>query len=108
MSDSEILSGSAIGILTSSGGEITFVKSVCDQFHRSLCHFLKILLYQRRNGDHSISAVEYFPLHALMPSLGCPGHLQMLEIEYPGPGVPEVGQPRKSGLFRETESYHVH
>ena len=43
-----------------------------------------------------------------MPPLGSLGHGQMLEIEYLGPWITEIGNPRKTSLQGQSAAYHVH
>ena len=88
--------------------KIALIESVGDQFHRSLCHSLKLLLDKRGHCHHCSGFIQHLSFHLLMPSLSHAGHSQVLEIEYLGPRVTEVGNPRKTCLTRQLECYQMH
>ena len=88
--------------------KVALVEAVGDKLHRSLCHCLKLLLHKRGDGYYSRGIVKHFSLHPAMPSFRCSSHCQMLEIEYPGPRVPEIGNPRQSRLLSEPHADQMH
>ena len=88
--------------------EIILVESVSDELYRRLGHGLELLLHQRRHSHDSCRTIQHFLLHPFVPSYSRTGHLQVLEIEYLCPWIPEIGNPREAGLLRETKSYHMH
>ena len=108
MCDSEILFRSSVCFSAFRALEIALVKPICDKLDRSISHSLEFLLHKRRYGNNCRSLVKHFLLHFLVPSFGCLGHLQVLEIEYPGPRVAEIGDPRKSGFTGQSETYQMH
>ena len=108
VSDAEIHSRSSVRRGKRFRMEFTVVESVRDQLHGRLCHGLELLLHQRRHRHYRSRSVQHLPLHLLMPFFGRTCHLQVLEIEYLGPRIPEVCNPRQTGLLRETKAYHMH
>ena len=88
--------------------KITLVVSVGDQFHRSPGHGLEFLLHERGDRYYRTGLIQNLPFHLLVPSFSGLCHGQMLEIEYLGPWITEVGNPWKTGLLRQQTSDHVH
>ena len=108
MSDAEIRFRSSVRQGKRFSIEFTIVESVRDQLHGRLGHGLELLLHQRRHRHYRCCSVQHLPLHLLMPFFGRTCHLQVLEIEYLGPRIPEVCNPRQTGLPCETKAYHMH
>ena len=88
--------------------EIVLIEPIGNQFDRRIGHGLEILLHQRRNRNHHSGVVQHLLLQALMLFLGPAAQTQMLEVEHPGPRVPEISHPRKSSGGSQLPGNQVH
>ena len=88
--------------------EIVLVETIGNQFNRRIGHGLEILLHQRRNRNYHSSIVQHLLLQSLMLFLGPAAQTQMLEVEHPGPRVPEISHPRKSCGGSQLPGNQVH
>ena len=84
------------------------VISVGDEFHRGGGHATEFIPDRWGHRDHPVAAVKHPPLEPLVLLSGECAQAHMLEIEHPGPGIPEVRHPFHSGAAGEFHRYQVH
>ena len=71
--------------------------AVGDQFDPVPGHGPELFLDQRGNGHDDRRLVQHGLLQFFMAPAGPVRQAQMLEIENPGPGIPEIRNPRNAG-----------
>ena len=82
--------------------------AVGDEFDPIAGHGPELLLHQRRDGDDGRGLVQHSLLQFFMAPSRPTRQAQMLEIENPRPGIPEVGNPGDAGRPGDLPPDQVH